>query len=284
MRLNTKLFVEPFYKMAEPLLLTYDNAPTKNTKFFIETLKQNKWQHRLIGEGEVWEGFINKMKGYLRTVNELPDDQLVVLADARDVMCVRPPNYFRQAFLSFGGKVVVSMELMCESRLTEDKTTNVMCVPINKYYAYHNIVNKPTRRFVNSGLIAGYAKDLRHVWTWIVERNYKDDQGALCDYVNAFPQNIHLDGEAELFHTSNYAFDCATQNLKIQNADSPSFGTLLGTGAFFLHICGLRCSKGQQFIYDTSVDFLKKLNGTKLNTVYNYSPVKWNEIHNYDKT
>ena len=156
-----------------------------------------------------------------------------------------------------------------------------MCVPINNYYKYHNISIKPTRRFVNSGLIVGYAKDLRKIWSWIVERNYKDDQGALCDYINAHPETIRLDGEAELFHTSNYGFDCATQNLKVQNADSPSLGTLLGTGAFFLHICGLRCSKGQRFVYDTTVDILKRLNGTKLTTVYQYSPVKWNEITKY---
>ena len=263
--------------MDTPLLLTYDNAPTENTLFFIETVKQNKWNYKLIGEGEKWEGFKNKMNGYLRTVNELPDMQLVVLSDARDVVCLRPPNYFKDGFLSFGGRVLVSMELFCEGHMDEDKVSKkFQCIPLTQYWNYNN-PSRPNRKFVNSGLIAGYAKDIRHIWNWIIENNYKDDQLGLCNYMNTFPERVVADVHADMLHTSGLGINCGTINLKIQNADTPTLGELLGTGAFFLHIPGHAISKGQKFMYDTVVHMLKDLKGKKLTDAYGYSPLKWNE-------
>ena len=49
--------------MATPLVITYDNAPTENTRLFLRTLEKNKWNYKLIGEGETWRGFITKLNG-----------------------------------------------------------------------------------------------------------------------------------------------------------------------------------------------------------------------------
>jgi hypothetical protein len=95
--------------------------------------------------------------------------------------------------------------------------------------------------------------------------------------MNMFPEKIAADVNAELLHTSGFAINCGTLNLKVQIQDSPTLGELLGAGAFFLHIPGHEISKGQKFLYDTVVKMLKDLNGKKLTDVYNYSPLKWNE-------
>lgn len=265
--------------MGDPFLLSYDNSPTENTDFFVETLKQNKWTYKLIGEGDKWEGFVKtRCVAYERALAALDDMQLVLLSDARDVVCVRPPNYFRDGFLSFGGKVVVSMELFCEGHMDEEKVTQkFQCIPLTKYWNHYGVEKRPNRKFVNMGLITGYAKDLRHILNWIIDNGYTDDQLGLANYMNTFPQNIHADTDAELLHTTGFAINCGTLNLKIQNADSPTVGELLGSGAFFLHIPGHLISKGQKFTYDTVVKMLKDLNGQKITDAYKYSPLKWNE-------
>jgi hypothetical protein len=262
----------------EPLVLTYDNAPNENTRFFVTTLQQTKWAYKLVGEGEKWEGFVNKIKGYLRELSSLKDDQVVVLSDARDVFALRPPTEFVKAFNSFGIRLVVSMELFCEGYMTDERTTGVQCVPLTNYWKHYNLADLPHRKYVNSGLIAGYAKDLKHLLAWILENKYTDDQLGLCNYMNAFPHLVYADAKAEMLHTSGSAICCCTYNNRVQSADSPTLTELLGCGAFFLHIPGHAASKGQKFMYETVLDFLRHHEGRKLTDVYSKRPILWNEI------
>jgi hypothetical protein len=262
----------------EALVLTYDNAPTENTRFFVTTLQQTKWAYKLVGEGEKWEGFPTRMKCYLRELTTLKEDQVVVLSDARDVFAVRPPNEFIKGFLSYGGRVVVSMELFCEGYMADDRTTGGQCIPLTNYWRHYNLTEQPHRRYVNMGLIAGYAKDLKQLLSWILEHKYTDDQLGLCNYLNAFPHLVYADVKAEMLHTSGSAVSCCTYNNPIQSADGPTLTELLGCGAFFLHIPGHAASKGQKFMYETVVEFLKRQNGQKLTDVYSYQPIRWKEV------
>lgn len=261
-----------------PIVLTYDNAPNENTRFFVTTLQQTKWTYKLVGEGEKWEGFPTRMKCYLRELSALKEDQVVVLSDARDVVAVRPPNEFIKGFLSCGGRIVVSMELFCEGHMADDRTTGFQCIPLTNYWKHYNLTEQPHRRYVNMGLVAGYAKDLITMLTWIVEHKYTDDQLGIGNYMNAFPHLVYADTQAELLHTSSSAVSCCTYNNKIQSADGPTLTELLGCGAFFLHVPGHGISKGQKFMYETVVDFLKHHNGRKLTDVYSYQPILWKEI------
>ena len=260
----------------EPIVLTYDNAPNDNTRFFVTTLQQTKWNYKLVGEGEKWEGFPTRMKCYLRELSTLKEDQVVVLSDARDVFAVRPPNEFVKGFLSYGGRVVVSMELFCEGHMAEDKTTGSQCIPLTKYWNHYTDV-QPHRKYVNMGLITGYAKDLIVLLSWMVDHKYTDDQLGLGNYMNAFPHIVFADSKAELLHTSSSAICCCTYNNVIQSADSPTLTELIGCGAFFLHIPGHGASKGQKFMYDAVTDFLKVQNGRKLTDVYSLRPILWKE-------
>jgi len=264
----------------DTILLSYDNAPNEHTKHFLHTLDANKWNYRMIGEGEVWKGFVNKLNGYLRSVSELPGDTLVVVSDARDVVCVRPPGAFKPGFVSYGGRIVVSMELFCEGYMSEDKTTGAQCIPLTNYWKHYTINEKPPRKFANSGLLAGYAKDLKHMFTWILENKYTDDQLGVCNYMNTFPQNVYADIHAELLHTTSYAICGGIVDVHTQAADSPTFAELLGSSSFFIHIPGQPFSKGQAYMYDSIVNTLTMLHNTKLNTVYKRPPPGWRETNN----
>jgi hypothetical protein len=266
----------------DTVLISYDNATNTNTKHFINTLDANIWNYRMIGEGERWEGFVQtRMTGYLRAISKLPSDTLVVLSDARDVVCVRPPNAFKTGFLSYGGRIIVSMELFCEGHMSEDKTSGLQCIPLTNYWKHYTIHDKekPPRKFANAGLLAGYAKDLKHMFTWILENKYTDDQLGVCNYMNTFPQNVYADIHAELLHTTSYAVCSGIVDLKIQASDSPTFSEILGSSSFFIHVPGHPNSKGQKYLYDSIVSTLTMLNNTKLNTVYKRPPPGWHEIN-----
>ena len=91
------------------LVITYDNAPTASTKFYLESLKKKRWQFESIGEGEKWFGFVTRMKAYKERLETVEDQEIVILTDARDVFCLRSPRAFERAFSSFQKDMVVSM-------------------------------------------------------------------------------------------------------------------------------------------------------------------------------
>jgi hypothetical protein len=264
----------------KPIVITYDNMLNTNSSFFLETLRANSWNYNHVGNGEVWRGFLNKLHGYNNAVKSMPPNTVVILSDSRDVVCTRSPDAFLEGFATFGDKIVISMELFCEGHMTPDKTSGFQCIPLTKYWNHCNYQHKPNRQFCNSGLIAGRAKDLCDMLTWIIENNYTDDQLGVCNYMNTFPEKVYGDVNAELLHTSSYGVVGGVCDLKIQSADSPTFSELLGQSSFFLHIPGHGISKGQKFIYESVCSTLKLLNNKKMKDVYNRQPTKWNEKNN----
>ena len=255
-----------------PLVISYDNKPTKTTEMFISTCKNNDWVYKMIGLGETWKGFISKMHGYrnfLRTVNP---KKIVVVSDARDVVCVRTSKSFVQGFVSFKKSIVVSMELLCQGRFEVNETEKMYkCAPLKKYWQHHKIEKIPDRKFANSGLIAGYAGELLHMWDWIINNNFNDDQLGVCYYINAFPEKIAVDTDAKLLHTSVFGVNAGIQNIQMQGNDSISLAELFGRRAYFLHIPGIN-NHGQKIIYETVVNIIQSgVNSKKLLTPYGYN-------------
>jgi len=267
------------YESANPLVITYDNAPTDSTRKFIETLERNRWKYKLIGDGEVWKDFTNKLNGYRDAVAALSPETLVILSDARDVLCVRGPKAFTKAFSSFGKELLVSTELLCGGHF--DVPPDFKCVqsiPLNEYWSHCGITSLPDRKFVNSGLIAGEAKAVLAFLEWSIRGKFTDDQYALCSYVNTFPAKIALDVEAAVLHTTTFGVNAGIQSIHVQKNDSPTFAELFGRGAFFLHVPGMK-NKGQKLIYDSLV---KTLDGgighTAITAPYGYAEPDWDEV------
>ena len=264
--------------MASPIVITYDNEPNEPTHFYIKTLTNNGWNYRLIGEGEKWEGWVTRMMAYRKELGSLPPDQVVVLTDARDVVCVRSPKAFMDGFNIFKKDIVVSMELTCGGRMdVPDDIQNAQCKPLTKYWAHHNITRLPHRKYVNNGLVCGKARALKTMLDWIIANNYKDDQLGLGNYVNEFPDRVALDVDAELLHTSTAGVNAGVLSIHIQKHDSPSLAELFGRGAFFLHIAGMG-GKGQRIMYNCVRVLIDSGTSCKmLSSAYNYPEPKWDE-------
>jgi hypothetical protein len=237
--------------LTKPLVITYDNAPTDGTRYFCKTMTNNSWEYKVIGEGEKWEGWRTRMIAYVRTLERLPPKKIVVLSDARDVFCIRGSKTFIKAFESYKKPVVTSMEIFCEAydHWREELKTHVQCMTLASYWKHHGITSPHDRKFVNNGLVAGYASDLKDIYQWMYDNNYTDDQFGLGNYVITFPDKVATDCDAKLLHTSTFGVNAGVQYIHKQANDSPTLAELNGNRAYFLHISG-QANKGQKLVYE----------------------------------
>jgi len=274
--------VPPFPDVTRPLVVTYDNNPNDYTNRFFKSLETNKWDYISLGNGEEWRGLVNKIIAYHKYVQTLPENKVIVLSDARDVVCLRSPKAFMEAFLSFHREIVVSMELLCDGKFTvKDDYVSDVCVPLTKYWNYNNISTLPARKFVNSGLIVGRAGALSRCLEWVLsymtQSNLNNDQSAFGMYINAFPDRVACDIDASVLHSSVFGVNAGLQNIHIQKEDSPTFAELFGRGAFFLHLPGLS-AKGQHIVYQQvckSIDM--GVCDKQIREPYGYAEPTWNE-------
>ncbi len=258
----------------EPLVISYCNSPTdainKNTQNYIKTLENNYWKYMIVGAGDEWNGWRTRMMKYRDVLSTLDPNKIVVMTDARDVFCTRRPTRFVENFKKYDKKIVVSMELFGEGEIKYDPTKLYYQVTwIENYWKMYNIDHDKThRKFVNNGLVAGYAGELIKFYTWAIDNGFTDDQKALGAYVNEFPELIYADINAELLHTCGAFISGGLTDSEIQSADSPSFMDLFGRKSFFLHIPGLEASPGQKMFYASTNVALIVLNQQTLINCY----------------
>jgi len=163
-------------------------------------------------------------------------------------------------FKQFGAPIVVGLEIFCQGRPDDSKVKNDsdkwQCQPLYKFW--HNKPYQPKiGKFVNSGLISGRVSDLIKYFDWTLKMGYKDDQLALGNFMNDFPELVDADINNSIFHNSTYGVNGAASSSQ-QLKDSPNLCELTGNSSFFLHIPGLAGSPGQSRIYKICENLLIK--------------------------
>lgn len=268
----------------EVVLITYENEETPEFRFFENTAIKNRWNIIRVGAGEKWEGFITRICKYREVCDMYSDETIIVFSDARDVFCLRPPDAFIHAFKYMGRDIVISADVFCDSQIeVPDDYKGKQCVSLHPYYKHHNIKSHPIRKFVNAGLMAGKVKTLRHMWQWIKDNKFTDDQYGVGMYMNAFPDNVKLDADAEIFHTSTFAISGGVYSIHQQKMDAPNFAELFGCGAFFLHIPANRVFKGQKLLYECVQHHLERHSSDELLKLYNENPPPWDRYGDLKK-
>jgi hypothetical protein len=278
--------------MSRPLVMTYCNkfrdTNHENTRRLIETMKHNDWDHAVLGGGEPWENYMTKMNAYRRHLETLPPDKIVVVTDAHDVYCLRNVHYFVDEFKSLNKPIVVSAEYFAEGRINYDPNCCYAQVEwLGPYFDHHGMRVLPTdhvKKYANSGLMCGYAKNLLHLNNWIFENGYTDDQKATAAYINAHPNDVHLDMDAQFLHTCTSGVNFGL-HAQVQCDDSPSFGELFGHSAYFLHIPGLHCGGGQSILYNVVYDVMQQYNSRIAFQLpsHNYNYVAFKHYHTNEK-
>lgn len=262
--------------MNNPLVITYcnkyKNTYFENTNRFIETLNFNNWDYIILGENDQWNGFITKItavKNYLDKLILTEPNKVIVISDAHDVLCVRNSHTFIDEFKKYNKQIIVSMEVLAEGSIFYDKNKSYFQVTcLEEYFKYYNInYNIVKKKYVNGGLIAGYAKNVLDFYNWLFENNYTDDQKALGAYMNLYPELIFADTDDEVLHTTN-SFIASGLHSNIQVKESPCLSEFVGQKSFFLHFPGINASNGQKLLYNVSYQILQSLNFKVLQNLY----------------
>jgi hypothetical protein len=264
--------------VTDPIVITYENEDTNTfSGNFFESLKNTGWNYIRVGMGEKWNGYMTKVRAYLSVCDKFDAEQVLIFSDARDVLAVRPPKAFSEAFAYFKSDIIVSGEIFCDGKTERpDDYIGYQCVSLFPYFKANNMTT-PIRKFVNSGLIAGKASHLKLMWAWIIDKGFDDDQLGVGSYMNTFPHRIRLDYDAELLHTTTFGVNAGIQRIHYQKIDSPSFAELNGIGSFFLHIPGINHSKGQMKLYNLVIDYLLKCSEKEWLGVYKYKTPGWDD-------
>jgi hypothetical protein len=278
--------------MRDPVLISMDTKLTENSFNFIKTLTHREWNFKIIGTNLEWKGFINRMETYLEELKTLDKNQICILSDARDVLCLRPPTYFNNKFLEFNSNIVVSGEMICggysDPKYYEldpnykNSTKLYNCYPMHNFWKAkgYDINNLPNRKYLNAGLISGYCFALIEMLEWSIskakEQGIDDDQYVMGMYIDQNPENVTIDIDAELLHSSVFGATGGILNRK-QSQDSPTISEILGKSAFFLHLPGCGLTQGNGMVYEMVWNLLKdnKFNNKELLKLYGINEVKY---------
>ncbi len=246
------------------LVISYENdmANNINSQLFQTTLERNGWKYLFIGEGEQWNGFKTRIMRYYNVLKNLDGNKIVILSDARDVLCLRNPLTFINSInkiTDIENKIIISTEMFLVGHMNwNDEQINKALlknkhyfwqgIPVNNYWKYYDM-KEPLRKYVNAGLILGKVNNLVQAFEWIINNNFNDDQLGFASYSNTFPEKVTLDFNAEILHTSTFGVNGGLYDEK-QKYDSPTLSELLGLHSYFLHIPGSFVSKGQTHVYN----------------------------------
>lgn len=266
------------------VILIETDSSNVNCRNFIKSLEFNGWNYEIIGTGYKWTDMNDKITLFHAKLKIMDPEQLVILSDSRDVFCVRPPLYYRQMFETFNKPIVTSMEIFCQMHPYDisDLSEAWQCIPLNKYWKETGITSS-IRRYVNAGLLSGKVKDLLQFYDWIATTQWKDDQAALGDYANTYPERVATDIDARLLHTSGFGMNIGLSTHK-QWFDSPSIAELTGRLGFFLHLPGIEVSLGQKKIYNLVKTLILDMGISSkwFQEGYSYPPPLWDK--GFDET
>jgi len=262
-----------------PLVVTYDNkfAAHPNSHFFQQTLESHDWQYLFVSINDEYRNHMDKMLGYKAALETLNPEKIVILSDARDVVCCRNVKAFMEAFRSIGESFIVSMELFCNT--TTDTVFDIApaCVPLVTYWKERTNGVYPLRKYVNSGLMVGKVKPILEFLNYTIDKHFSDDQVALGAYMNEYPKKVYADIDRILLHSTTFGKSAGCENMHLQKQDAPTYGELFGRDSFFLHFpgCGFN---GQKLIYEMTKFLISNhYTSKKLNNLYELSDPAWNE-------
>lgn len=153
----------------------------------------------MLGYKEKWQGWKWRIEKYVEALKKCHDKELVIFMDAYDVIAAtdKSPTDFESAFYSFKRKIVVGCEWYCGNSKN--------CGNVEAWWKNHKIKKPPFRKHVNAGGVAGYAKYLLKMYSWILNENFEDDQLGVSQWINQ-PKNIKkvaLDFGSNLFYNAH---------------------------------------------------------------------------------
>jgi len=222
--------------VVKPMVLTVSTNNTPGLQNLAKSLERFGYDHRVLGLGDKWRGFVTKMTLYRDSLKELEPDKVVVLIDSSDALAVRPCDGLTDAYFSFKKEIVCGAEFLAFANGGRvGKWHALQLQTSGKRTDDHHL------RYANSGVMIGRAKYLLGMLEFCLKNGYKDDQLGLAAWANRHPEKFHLD-----------QWNVVAQNMNTLNYDQRA-------RPFFKHFCGMPIAMYIQDRYNrTAKDVLAK--------------------------
>lgn len=224
------------------LLATHETPTFKNT---IASLERGGITPHVLGFNQKWQGWkwrLEQYRNYCVALSKDYPNELVVILDAFDVLCLRKDTFrrFESAFSSFEADIVFSSEWWCGSAkncgVTLRFTDPTQCeVPRENKVTIKNMKNKN----INVGFVCGKAYALASMYTSVLAQasgqDDFDDQRAIAAWIDSEvgrELKLSLDRSGVLCKTV-HVFDTSSPDTQISSPFFAHFpGPMLKMGLF----------------------------------------------------
>ena len=182
--------------MNDLVAITYATHDNYHLHRLLQSAAHWEMEVRVLGMGETWRGFLQKLEALRRFLAGLPGDRICLFTDGYDTVYLQPGTVIEAQFKKIDRPVVFSAEMSFHAPGNE--------TIVDRYPPSPTIY-----RYLNSGGFIGYAAPLNQILARILaDPQTEDDQSLLSRYFLDHPDEIALDYRAELFvNTSNRQYD-----------------------------------------------------------------------------
>ena len=237
----------------QPLkVFIYANEHKPSFQLLQDSLRRGGYEVKLLGQGQPWRGFQERMRVYQAAAAAEPADSLIAFLDGYDSLAVAPAAAAVTAFnarprAATTPPILFSAEPVCLANCSKDQVIwfdshptkagstaaiKAALQPVPGRDPQDGTVIHPTTAvFLNGGAVMGQAGALAAFYAAALATGDSDDQRALGKVLAADPTKADLDVEGRVFRTKVAA----------AAAKQPDEGTPTGSGGpAFLHFPGMK--------------------------------------------
>lgn len=200
-------------------VVAYANEDIPELTNFTLSLERLGYSYTIIGKGEKWVNFMTKVRACFHYIKTLPEEKLVLVCDAYDIIAQRGPEDLLSFYHEYNKPLVTGAELLCFPKT---------CTKLENYWSCKD---KPGRNIhVNGGFYMGKVKDILETLQFMLDSGLSDDQRALGLYTEQNPEKVALDTNSLLVADLN--------NLElghIQKREDGLYYSITGTKPCFFH-------------------------------------------------
>lgn len=211
--------------MSDLVSFTYASEDNYHLHRLVTSAAYHGIKMQVLGVGDPWRSLLQKLETVGRSLQELPEDQIVLFVDGYDTIFLQPASVIQDRFLGFGRPTVFSAE-------------RCFYAPGNEGLARRYPSSPTPYRYLNSGCYIGYAGPLATLLERVLERRAGySDQSLLSRYFVDHQGEIALDRGAELFVATSgrpYDDDFVVEDETLLNTETGTRPCVLHTpGKYF---------------------------------------------------
>jgi len=153
-----------------------------------KTVKNWKYNYKILGLGKKWEGFETKINLIIDYTSKCNPDKLICIVDSYDLIVAGPQSELINKFHKHNKKIIVGTEDVCGPN----------CFRTDIPVTYKKRPN------INGGFIMGHAKNINNLYKNVLKLCSYDDQVGIAKYAKMHSNDFHLDSEQSLVLNLNY--------------------------------------------------------------------------------